>query len=549
MKKNDTDLKYLICLLIILGVAIIPAYAHWGNLIVDSGREAYIPTQVLLGKILYKDIFNIYGPFSYMFNALLFKIFGINLNVLYTSGIFCLFAAGSLIYLIAKRFLPAFLSFSTAVYTVLLGALTINLFNFVFPYSYGMLYGVVSFLASVFFLLKYADSSKIKFLYLSSFFAGLCISNKYEFLPYLIVVIYAVIKVRPLKLKEYYYTLFLMFFVPVFCFGILFLQGLEIKNLVLTGLLIFKMSHADTLKYFYHTQGVYFDKRTPMLLLENIFITAVPFIMFMFGVKSANKIASSVLIPVSFLLLLFWVSPLTFCFFPILIFIVCIYRFKIIKENVPLFILTLSSIAFSLKAFWGMATLNYGLFFAGFSLVTFLAIFSDWFKEKNINYNAIGVYVLIISIILNFHNIFSLKEKKILISSNKGQIYTSKTPGEATEKLINYININTKSSDTLVILPEGAMINFFTNRNTDNYIMSLIPVYVETFGEENIIKHFQKTKPEYFIINGWNTSDYYFRQMCIDYSNIFCNFVMSSYTQVKKIDEGDFIYTVFKRKS
>lgn len=571
MKKLNVDFRYLIFLWVILGLAIIPTYAHYGNLIVDSGREAYIPTQVLLGKVLYKDIFNIYGPFSYMFNAVLFKIFGINLNVLYMAGIFCLFCTGSLIYLIAKRFLPAFLSFSCAVYTVLIGALTINLFNFVFPYSYGMLYGVVSFLASVFFLLKYTDSANTKFLYLSSFFAGLCIASKYEFLPYLIVLLYAVIKVKPLKLKEYYYTVFLTLFIPVFCFGILFLQGLGIKKLALAVLLLFKMSQATTLKYFYHSQGVYFDKRTPLLLLSNFFKTAVPFLLFIFALKPAKKIISFVLIPVSIFLMMLWVSPLTFSFFPFLIFAIVAFRFKKLKDNTPLLILALSSILFSLKVFWGMATLNYGIFFAGFSLVTLLALIADFLKEKDINFNAVGIYVLAVGILLNYHNIvgivpsfwpmkfnqfaekiilsnFALSEKKYLISEERGQIYTNKSPGVATKDLIDYIRSNTKTTDAIIILPEGAMVNFFTKRNGDNYMLSLIPLYIETFGEDNIIKRFQKTKPEYVIFNSWVSVDYYYHQICADYALNLCGYVMTNYSQTKRIDKDGFTYVIFKRK-
>ena len=58
MKKINLDLKYLIAIWILLIIAIISTYAHHGHLILDCGREVYYPTQVLLGKVLYKDIFN-----------------------------------------------------------------------------------------------------------------------------------------------------------------------------------------------------------------------------------------------------------------------------------------------------------------------------------------------------------------------------------------------------------------------------------------------------------------------------------------------------------
>ena len=154
MKKINTDLKYLIWLWIILILAIIPTYAHHGNLLIDCGREAYYPTQVLLGKVLYKDIFNIYGPFAYMLNALLFKVFSVNLNVLYLAGCTSAFLIVSLTYLISKQFLSRFLSLTIGVFTILIGVLNTNLFNFIFPYSYGMLYGIVAFLISIWLLIQ-----------------------------------------------------------------------------------------------------------------------------------------------------------------------------------------------------------------------------------------------------------------------------------------------------------------------------------------------------------------------------------------------------------
>ena len=71
---------------IILFLVFILAYGRFGNVIVDSFREAYIPQQMIKGQVLYKNIFNIYAPLSYIINAVLYSIFGTKLWVLYTAG-------------------------------------------------------------------------------------------------------------------------------------------------------------------------------------------------------------------------------------------------------------------------------------------------------------------------------------------------------------------------------------------------------------------------------------------------------------------------------
>lgn len=548
MKKNYTDLKFLILLWGILILAIIATYAHHGHLLIDCGREVYYPAQILLGKVLYKDIFNIYGPFSYMFNAVLFRIFGINLNVLYLTGCLCSFAIVTLIYTISRRFFSEFLSFSVSAYTISLGILTLNLFNFIFPYSYGMLYGFVSFLISIWLLFKYQENpKKTFFLYLSSFFAGLCITSKYEFLPYLIVVLYAALKIKPLSFKQYFILIFSFLFIPVFCFGILFLQGLRITDLVFTVSIIKKMAHSQTLKYFYRSQGVYFRKETIILLFYNFFRTIIPLSIFIYGFNNNKRIPSVILILFSVTLMWYWINPVTFAFFPILIVILAILNFKNLIKNSQLMILTLGAITLGLKSFWGLATLNYGVFFASFLLITVLALIFDILKDKNINTKAIGIYIIIVAIILGYQNMLNIRAKQYYLKTERGGIYTNKAYYDASKELINYIRTNTKKTDKIVIFPEGALINFLTDRSSDDFYISLLPLYVETMGEENIIKHFRKTKPEYIIFNNWNTKDYYFNYICNDYALSFCSFVAANYTQKKVIDKG-FRYLIFKKR-
>lgn len=549
MLKINSDFKYLILVWIVLLATIILTYAHHGSLLIDCGREVYYPTQILIGKILYKDLFNIYGPFAYQFNALLFKIFGINLNVLYLSGCFCSFSISTLIYLISKRFLPAFLSFAISIFTISVGVLNTNLFNFIFPYSYGMLYGITAFLMSFFILLKYQEKPQnTVFLYISCFFAGLCILNKYEFFPFLFVVLYAILKFKKLNLKEYYYTIFSLLFMPIFCFGVLFIQGLRIRDLTSMLILFVKIAHCKTLKYFYLTQGVYF---TPQIfkVLPRIFIqTALSLSLFVYAFKIRNKILSIFTISLSIIVICLVTSPAMFVFMPILILILFVFNFKKLIKNEKLMILVISGITISLKSFWGLATLNYGVFFVSFLIITLLALLGEIFKTKEIKWNLFGVYILIVSFILGYFNILKLGYKNALLKTSRGNIYNARIHTNATQELIDYIQNNTKKNDAIVILPEGTFINFLTDRKSDNYYNSLIPLYIETFGEDKIVKHFAQTRPEYIIFNNWDTGDYYFHYICQDYALSFCTYVVKNYTREKTIDTG-FRYLIFKKNN
>lgn len=549
MKKLNVNFKYLISILVILILAIIPTYAHHGHLLIDCGREVYYPTQIILGKILYKDIFNIYGPFSYMFNAFLFKFFGINLNVLYLTGCICSFLISILIYLISRKFLSEFLSFAITVFTIVIGVLNLNLFNFIFPYSYAMLYGIVSFLISVLFLLKYQENSSPNiFLYTSCFFSGLCITNKYEFLPFLIVILYFIFKIKPLKIKEYYYAFLSILFVPVFCFGVLLLQGLRLEDLVLTFNTINKMAHTQTLNFFYRAQGVYFNKSTPVLLLINFLKTAIPLSILVWAYKIKQKLLSFALILCVIIIIVLSATPLSFIFLPILILILILLNFKILKENPKLLILVFSGITVSLKVFWSLATLNYGVFFLSFLLIVVFALITIRCENNYKLQNIIGAYILIISIVFGIQNLYSLRFKNQPTHTERGEIFSNAYISGASNDLIDYIDANSKKTDRIVIFPEGTFINFLIDRKSDDYYNSLTPLYLETFGEEKYIEHFKKTKPEYIIFDNWNLSkDYFFSYICQDYALSFCSYVAENYTQKKVIDKN-LRYLIFKKK-
>ena len=104
--------KGIILLLILIFCSILPFFfLHQGLLLIDTGREFYIPQQMLQGKVLYKDIFNIYGPLSYQFNAILLSLFGQKINTLYFAGIINSLVIIITLYLLAREFLKKHVCF------------------------------------------------------------------------------------------------------------------------------------------------------------------------------------------------------------------------------------------------------------------------------------------------------------------------------------------------------------------------------------------------------------------------------------------------------
>ena len=56
----------------------------WTDILVDFGREAYLPWRILAGEVLYRDLAYLAGPFSPYWNAWWYFLCGVSLQTLAT---------------------------------------------------------------------------------------------------------------------------------------------------------------------------------------------------------------------------------------------------------------------------------------------------------------------------------------------------------------------------------------------------------------------------------------------------------------------------------
>ena len=543
MKEILKDYKYLILLWLLTIIGLFFYCGHYSNILIDFGREVYYPEQILQGKVLFKDLFNIYGPLSYQVNALLYKLFGIKLTTLYGAGWICSILAISGIYLIAQKFLSKFTSFCIGFFTICVCVTTTTIFSFHFPYSWAILYGLISFLYSLYFLLNYLDDKKDLNLCISSFLAGCCIANKYDFILYAFVILYFIV-------KEKNWKAFLCFIsAPLISYGILFVQGMKFSDLFRELQIVRAMSKTKTLTYFYQNVGVYFHYKAIFTDIVLFLKAVIPFGLIVYGALlfEKNKLGSSVVSIIGYLsyVLLFRINIVaSLGFLPVLLLILTIVCFK--KLDIKQKTLVISSILVSAKVFWILLMMSYGNYYISVILISIFVLLLTLLPKKL--EKVISVYFFIASIFFLLGNIVMYQKiKGNKIQTNRGFVYTDRMYSESTNELINYIKEKTKPSDRIVIFPEGMMVNFLADRKGDDYYNSLLPLYVETFGEDKITEYYKEKMPEYIIFNNLNMKDYYFQYICNDYALGFCGFVSQNYTQEGVIDK-DFRYMIFKRK-
>src|SRR5207302_10753639 len=132
---NLKTLGGLLALIVIWAAWLYGTWAHWGNLTADCGREMYVPTVLSEGKTLYRDVWFNFGPAAPYFNSVLFRIFGIHLNVLYWAGSLAALGSAIFLYLVGME-LSSYLAGWTAAAVLLCESFHPSLFSFPLPYSF-----------------------------------------------------------------------------------------------------------------------------------------------------------------------------------------------------------------------------------------------------------------------------------------------------------------------------------------------------------------------------------------------------------------------------
>ncbi len=453
----------IIFLLILLFFAILPFfYLKQGLLLIDTGREFFIPEQMLYGNCIYKDIYNIYGALSYQINEYLMMFFGQKINVLYNVGCLNSLIIIITLYLLSREFLKKSFSFLFAVVMIFALVFPTFLYNSNLTYCFAIVYALSSFLLSVLFLIKYIKNNNINMAYLSCLFAGISIANKYEFLLYLLILIYVFCFLKPIGIKNSIKAVLCFLLVPLISLGLLFITGLRVHDIKETFVLTQNLVNAPLVKLFFNKVGVFFSASYLIGLIKNNGIMAI------------------------------------FAVIPILNLILFGIKFKDIYENKALFVFILCAITASAKSCLYLNINHMGLFIFPICALAAL-ILTAKYTEK-----FIAIILTACILIFAAEDFSSLQYKNYKLETPKGTVYTYQKEGQIINTALEYIKNNNSS---YVVLPEGCIINYFANNAhfTDSYLnkfyYNLSPLfYNDVFGEERIINDFNKNLPENIII-------------------------------------------------
>jgi len=160
-------------------------WQKWADVLVDFAVQLYVPWQLAEGKVLYRDIAHYTGPISVYYNALAFRVFGVNLRVLELANLPIVIGIVIVIYRLACKLGGRLCAVVCAVSFVTLFAfahLTIaGNYNFVCPYEYEYTHATLLSLGCVIFLDRLVTGRRKDDSAIAGFLAGLVFLTRAEF--------------------------------------------------------------------------------------------------------------------------------------------------------------------------------------------------------------------------------------------------------------------------------------------------------------------------------------------------------------------------------
>lgn len=148
---------------------------------VDIGRDFVVPDLMLQGRVLYRDIEYWFGPFAPSLHYLLFRAFGVSLEVVSAAGVAAGLAITVLSYWLAREILPPLEGLICGLIVLTHGVFGGSIMNQATPYTFSATYGLVFSLVAFLGVIRYLRRADVRWGLLAGCAGALALLCKQEF--------------------------------------------------------------------------------------------------------------------------------------------------------------------------------------------------------------------------------------------------------------------------------------------------------------------------------------------------------------------------------
>ncbi len=513
-------------------------WLKWPDILVDFGPQLYVPWRISLGDVLYRDLKYLPGgPFSQYFNALLFKIFGVSFLTLVLTNL--AIVAGMLL-LVYRNFLRASDTWTATTLCLVLiivfafGQYTqVGNYTYLCPYSHEVLHGLALSILAVVFLSKWLTQKRIGFALAAGFCCGLVFLTKPEIFLALALCVAVAFVLSVWKTNQRSFCLkssggfFLAALTPLLGFFFYFHSVEDTHGSwrsVMFAWIPLLESHVTKDAYYLWCLGLdvpAFHLRKMFLhFISLVLVVAIYSVLFR---RKNNSRGTRIVLYLSIGILLVassgfaWIDcgrslPLITLALGFTLFFVPRSEFPVPRSTV--FPLLWTILSFGLLAKMGFFT---RIWHYGFALAMPAAMgaiyFLVWLLPRRLEKYGVHFHTfriasslaLLVGVLrLATQSEFHYQNKNSLIGSGPDQIKVTnptKSPTDAgIRDAVEWIEKNTSPAATVAVVPEGAIVNYFTRRINPTSYLGWSPPEMEVFGETNMVAAFRANIPDYIVL-------------------------------------------------
>jgi hypothetical protein len=528
-------------------------WRKWPDILIDFGRELYVPWQLLEGKVLYRDLAYLNGPFSPYLNALWFKIFGVSLTTIIFCNFIIIVFITIIIYFFVRQFSDRFTATLASIFFLCafaFGQLAfVGNYNYVCPYSHEMTHGILLSFLLIIFLSASINRPRPGAIILAGLCLGFIFLGKGEIflaaagaatvglvllgvtneLPrkdyFLMVMLFIIAMVVPIAIALIYFTAQMP---PM--------QALRGIAGTWAGLL-----ESDVKNNLFYKRSMGLDHPWRNLwwmirgflgigLLAGLFIAAER--------VSPNSRTRSWLLglgTLSFLGVILWEKswspfllfnrslPLTLLAAAVVLAVFNLegYRDKDkMAKLAPLAMWAVLGMGLLAKMILNARIWQYGFALAMPAAILLVVVLVGMIPASLQRWYGRGHWLRLIAVLLICSDVtFSLRysysyysKKDLVIGEHGDAIKTYGTivgpGGLAVSQLLQFIQSTIPPDATFAVLPEGVMINYLTRHLNSTPYINFMPPELIIFGETRILNAFKAQAPDFIILIHKDTKEY-----------------------------------------
>lgn len=553
------------------------SWFKWPDLLIDYGRELYVPWQITQGKVLYVDLNHLYGPLSHYLNALLFQVFGVGLSTLAYFNMCLVVLLVFLIYDLFKATCGNFIATAVGVCFLVVFAFSqyvgISNYNFICPYSHEITYGIFLFFLLLFVFRKYLAKQEWIFAALMGFLVGLIFLTKVEiFIASLITILTGIIftwwQLRPPEFRKHLFFMMVFFLFPIVAFFIYFSLHMPLVDAFGSIIASYKSIFMGALVnniFYLRISG--FDN--PLENLSRMFVQVYGYLIVLIFTaviaylyaRLAKKIFRYGWIVLTFVLVfglifmgylnIHWMDigrPYPIFLLLLIVFLSVEFIRKredkaFLAKNLPFALLSLFSLFLLLKMILNVHLYHYGFALAMPASLVMVAVllyylprwFSQWGSKRVVaGFMGLFIFLALLSYFNTTRQIYDLKN--YAVSEGKDRFFTfsdrMSSRGPVVNITLKYINKLMSKKDTFVVFPEGVMLNYLSRRSNPSRFFEFTPNFVEAVGEEKILHAISQTRPAFIILSEKDTSEHGARYFGKNYALSIHAWLVGNYERV-----------------